>query len=49
MRIVKLAQRNMKAWLRFFDNEAFKDHCDWEGCYCTYLIKALNERHYGFL
>ena len=36
MRIVKLAQRNIKAWLRFFDSEAFKDHRDWKDCYCTY-------------
>ena len=36
MRIIKLTPRNLKAWLEFFDTEAFKDHNEWKGCYCTF-------------
>ena len=38
MRIVKLTSKNITAWLDFFDTQAFKDHDDWKGCYCTFYF-----------
>jgi GNAT superfamily N-acetyltransferase len=38
MRIIKLSSKNSAAWLDFFDTQAFKDHEEWKGCYCTFYF-----------
>jgi GNAT superfamily N-acetyltransferase len=36
MKIIRFTQRNLNAWLNFFDKRAFSDHKEWKTCYCTY-------------
>ena len=43
MNIEKLSVENMPAWLDFFDQRAFADHADWQGCYCTYYFQPKPE------
>jgi len=35
MVIKQLKPEHAKAWFDFFDNRAFADHEEWQGCYCT--------------
>lgn len=35
MVIKELSEETMNDWFDYFDNDAFKDHEDWKGCYCT--------------
>jgi GNAT superfamily N-acetyltransferase len=35
MTIRKLTPETMNDWFDFFENRAFTDHDEWEGCYCT--------------
>jgi GNAT superfamily N-acetyltransferase len=35
MVIRQMRPEDASAWFDFFDNRAFADHPDWQGCYCT--------------
>ena len=35
MLIKELTSETMADWFDFFDNQAFSDHEEWNGCYCT--------------
>ncbi len=35
MQIKELTPETMLDWFDFFDNRAFSDHEEWNGCYCT--------------
>jgi len=35
MVIRQMKPEHATAWFDFFDNRAFADHEEWQGCYCT--------------
>ncbi|MHB0898008.1 MAG: GNAT family N-acetyltransferase [Spirochaetales bacterium] len=45
MQIKKLRIENIPDWLEFFDAKAFKDHQEWETCYCTYYFQPKPEEY----
>jgi len=45
MQIKKLCIENIQDWLEFFDTRAFKDHKEWETCYCTYYFQPKPEEY----
>jgi len=54
MRIIKFTKKNTDAWLEFFDTQAFKDHTEWQQCYCTFYyypkikgFKGKTKREYA--
>lgn len=41
--IKSLSTETRNDYLRFFDKDAFVDHPDWDGCYCTFNHFGKNE------
>ena len=45
MIIKELTSLQMDDWFEFFDNRAFADHEDWNGCYCTAFYSPKPEEY----
>ena len=45
MVIKELTSSQMDDWFEFFDNRAFADHEDWNGCYCTAFYSPRPEEY----
>jgi len=47
MLIRDLTSETMSDWFDFFDNRAFSDHEEWNGCYCTAFYYPKPEEYVG--